>query len=110
MPLPEDTCDMGVGGTIEAVQVAAWEGLGTVLSLAGSKGVLVAGMEDGRIVKVHLSLPCEEPPSLQLKWNSQLSLDQYAEVELPEKKGVRGIQIAEMRMLVQTDHEVRALD
>ena len=54
MPLAEDTCEMGVGGTIEAVQVASWETKGTLTALATTREVVLAGTQDGEIVKVRI--------------------------------------------------------
>lgn len=57
MPLSEDTCEMGVGGSIESVQVASWESRGTVTAMAATERVVVTGMKDGSLVKVSLITP-----------------------------------------------------
>uniref|UniRef100_A0A1I7WME4 Sema domain-containing protein n=1 Tax=Heterorhabditis bacteriophora TaxID=37862 RepID=A0A1I7WME4_HETBA len=57
VPLDEDTCELGVGGSIEAVEMAVLEMDGIVTSLGGmiEPPILLAGMNDGQIVLIKSS-------------------------------------------------------
>ncbi|KAK6747668.1 hypothetical protein RB195_000705 [Necator americanus] len=65
IPLDEDTCELGVGGSIEAVEVASVELNQKITALSGfiSPQIVLAGTEDGEI--------------LQFKSKSSSSLEQY---------------------------------
>ncbi|KIH46722.1 hypothetical protein ANCDUO_23223 [Ancylostoma duodenale] len=58
IPLDEETCELGVGGSIEAVEVAVVEVDQKITALSGvvSPRIVLAGTEDGQILQSHLAL------------------------------------------------------
>ncbi|VDL67035.1 unnamed protein product [Nippostrongylus brasiliensis] len=54
IPLDEETCELGVGGSIEAVEIAVAEVEAKISSLGGvsQPRILLAGTDDGRILQV----------------------------------------------------------
>lgn len=58
LPLGEDTCLLGVGGTIEASQLAAVVFPNRILTTVGArvvddKGIVIAGTNEGEIIQVN---------------------------------------------------------
>ncbi|KAK6046909.1 hypothetical protein COOONC_15587 [Cooperia oncophora] len=54
IPLDEETCELGVGGSIEAVEIAVAEVDVKITSLSGiaDPRILLAGTDDGQILQV----------------------------------------------------------
>lgn len=54
IPLDEETCELGVGGSIEAVEIAVAEVDVKISSLSGVRQprILLAGTDDGQILQV----------------------------------------------------------
>ncbi|RCN34184.1 hypothetical protein ANCCAN_19977 [Ancylostoma caninum] len=75
IPLDEETCELGVGGSIEAVEVAIVEvdQKITVLSGVVSPRIVLAGTEDGQILQVgrnsHMELEAVWPVASFVRWS-----------------------------------------
>uniref|UniRef100_A0A0K0DAG3 Sema domain-containing protein n=1 Tax=Angiostrongylus cantonensis TaxID=6313 RepID=A0A0K0DAG3_ANGCA len=78
LPLDEETCELGVGGSIEAVEIAVAEVTVKITSLngLGSPRILLAGTDDGQILQAS-SFPFLILRVLSFKSKSPAQLEEY---------------------------------